>query len=47
MQLENDEAISTAVAILQEADVEIRYLDVEENEEGQRRWSWPMPSISG
>ena len=36
MQLENDEAISTAVAILQEADVEIRYLDVEENEEGQR-----------
>ncbi len=36
MQLENAEAISTAVAILQEADVEIRYLDVEENEEGQR-----------
>lgn len=36
MQLENDAAISTAVAILQEADVEIRYLDVEENEEGQR-----------
>ncbi len=36
MRLENDEAISTAVAILQEADVEIRYLDVEENEEGQR-----------
>jgi len=33
MQLENDEAISTAVAILQEADVEIRYLDVEENED--------------
>ncbi|MDE0631191.1 MAG: tetratricopeptide repeat protein [Caldilineaceae bacterium] len=36
LQLENDEAISTAVTILQEADVEIRYLDVEENEEGQR-----------
>ena len=36
MQLEDAEAISTAVAILQEADVEIRYLDVEENEEGQR-----------
>ncbi len=36
MQLENDEAISTAVTILQEADVEIRYLDVEENEEGRR-----------
>ena len=35
LQLENDEAISTAVMILQEADVEIRYLDVEENE-GQR-----------
>ena len=36
MQLEDDEAISTAVTVLQEADVEIRYLDVEENEEGQR-----------
>lgn len=36
LQLENDEAISTAVTILQEADVEIRYLDVEENEEGGR-----------
>lgn len=35
MRLENDEAISTAVAILQEADVEIRYLDVEENEGGR------------
>ena len=33
MQLEDDEAISTAVTVLQEADVEIRYLDVEENEE--------------
>ncbi len=36
MQLENDEALSVAVTVLQEADVEIRYLDVEENEEGQR-----------
>ncbi len=36
LRLENDEAISTAVTILQEADVEIRYLDVEENEEGRR-----------
>ena len=36
LQLENDEAISAAVTILQEADVEIRYLDVEENEEGGR-----------
>ncbi len=33
MLLENDEAVSTAVTILQEADVEIRYLDVEENED--------------
>jgi len=36
LRLENDEAISTAVTILQEADVEIRYLDVEESEEGGR-----------
>ncbi len=36
MQLEDDEALSVAVTVLQEADVEIRYLDVEENEEGQR-----------
>jgi hypothetical protein len=37
MLLEDDEALSVAVTLLQEADVEIRYLDVEENEEeGQR-----------
>ena len=35
MLLEDNEAVSTAVTILQEADVEIRYLDMEENE-GQR-----------
>jgi tetratricopeptide (TPR) repeat protein len=35
MQLEDNEAVSTAVRVLQEADVEIRYLDMEENE-GQR-----------
>ena len=33
MLLEDNEAVSTAVTILQEADVEIRYLDMEENEE--------------
>ena len=33
MLLEDNEAVSTAVTVLQEADVEIRYLDLEENEE--------------
>ena len=36
MLLEDPEAVTAAVKVLQEADVEIRYLDIEENEEGQR-----------
>ena len=34
--LEDQEAVTAAVEVLREADVEIRYLDIEENEEGQR-----------
>ena len=36
MLLEDQEAVTAAVEVLREADVEIRYLDIEENEEGQR-----------
>ena len=35
MLLEDQEAVTAAVRVLQDADVEIRYLDIEENE-GQR-----------
>ncbi len=34
--LDDQEAVTAAVKVLQEADVEIRYLDIEEGEEGQR-----------
>lgn len=36
MLLEDGEAVTAAVGLLRDADVEIRYLDMEENEEGQR-----------
>ena len=36
MMLDDQEAVTASVRVLQEADVEIRYLDIEENEEGQR-----------
>ena len=34
--LDDQEAVTAAVKVLQDADVEIRYLDIEEGEEGQR-----------
>ncbi|MCY4091297.1 MAG: hypothetical protein OXF62_10805 [Caldilineaceae bacterium] len=36
MMLDDQEAVTAAVKVLQDADVEIRYLDIEEGEEGQR-----------
>ena len=36
MLLDDQEAVTAAAKVLREADVEIRYLDMEENEEGQR-----------
>ena len=34
--LDDQEAVTAAVKVMQDADVEIRYLDIEESEEGQR-----------
>ena len=45
MLLEDDEAVSTAVRVLQEADVEIRYLDMEKRMRGSERWWWRMRLI--